>query len=198
MKRLLLIIILTFSLQSWTKADDIRDFEIEGMSIGDSALKYFSKNELEDKKKHGFIYKNKDDKFYSATLHNKDYFKVYDSVQLHLKKNDKKYIIYAIAGYNFFENNINECFKKVDEVSIDISDLLKDFKKESSKGKHKADPSGKSKFKRVSYQHKTGYVYIECWDWSDEITREKQWTDNFGVTISSIEFNKWMATKAYK
>ena len=42
MKRLLLILILTFSFQSLTKADDIRDFEIEGMSIGDSLLDYFS------------------------------------------------------------------------------------------------------------------------------------------------------------
>ena len=43
MKRLLLIFILTFSFQSWTKADDIRDFEIEGISVGDSALDYFTK-----------------------------------------------------------------------------------------------------------------------------------------------------------
>ena len=41
MKRLLLILILTLSFQSLTKADDIRDFEIEGMSIGDSLLEYF-------------------------------------------------------------------------------------------------------------------------------------------------------------
>jgi len=32
MKRLLLILILTLSFQSWTKADDISDFEIEGVS----------------------------------------------------------------------------------------------------------------------------------------------------------------------
>ena len=41
MKRLLLILILTFSFQSWTKADDISDFEIEGMSIGDSLLDFY-------------------------------------------------------------------------------------------------------------------------------------------------------------
>ena len=46
MKRLLLILILTLSFQSWTKADDIRDFEIEGMSIGDSLLKYVSLDEI--------------------------------------------------------------------------------------------------------------------------------------------------------
>ena len=45
MKRLLaylfLVLVLIFSLQSWTKADDISEFEIEGMSIGDSLLDYF-------------------------------------------------------------------------------------------------------------------------------------------------------------
>ena len=40
------VLILIFSLQSWTKADDISEFEIEGMSIGDSLLDYFSKDEI--------------------------------------------------------------------------------------------------------------------------------------------------------
>ena len=46
MKRLLLILILTFSFQTLTKADDIRDFEIEGMSIGDSLLDYFTNKQV--------------------------------------------------------------------------------------------------------------------------------------------------------
>ena len=50
MKRLLLILILTLSFQSWTKADDIRDFEIEGISVGDSLLDYFTKEEIKKKK----------------------------------------------------------------------------------------------------------------------------------------------------
>ena len=48
MKRLLLILILTFSFQSLTKADDIRDFEIEGMSIGDSLLDFMSITEIKN------------------------------------------------------------------------------------------------------------------------------------------------------
>ena len=47
MKIFISIIFLIFSLQSWTKADDIRDFEIEGMSIGDSLLDYFSKKKID-------------------------------------------------------------------------------------------------------------------------------------------------------
>ena len=46
MRIFLLVLILIFSLQSWTKADDIRDFEIEGMSVGDSLLNHFSKKEI--------------------------------------------------------------------------------------------------------------------------------------------------------
>ena len=43
MRVFIIVLVLIFSLQSWTKADDISDFEIEGMSIGDSLLKKFSK-----------------------------------------------------------------------------------------------------------------------------------------------------------
>jgi len=50
MKRLLLILILTLSLQSWTKADDIRDFEIEGISIGSSLLDKYNKSQIIKKK----------------------------------------------------------------------------------------------------------------------------------------------------
>ena len=42
-KLFFLLFIINIGLQSWTKADDISEFEIEGISIGDSALKYFSK-----------------------------------------------------------------------------------------------------------------------------------------------------------
>ena len=46
MRIFLIVILLVFSFQSWTKADDIRDFEIEGISIGDKLLEHFSKNEI--------------------------------------------------------------------------------------------------------------------------------------------------------
>ena len=55
MKRLLLILILTVSFQSWAKADDIRDFQIEGMSVGDSLLDYFTEKEIKKKKKNIII-----------------------------------------------------------------------------------------------------------------------------------------------
>jgi len=47
MRIFLTVLIFILNIQSWTQADDIKDFEIEEMSIGDSALDYFSKKELD-------------------------------------------------------------------------------------------------------------------------------------------------------
>ena len=58
MKIFLAVVILIFSLQSWTKADDIRDFQIEGISIGDRALIYTAKQELDKAKRIGLKIKN--------------------------------------------------------------------------------------------------------------------------------------------
>ena len=46
MRILSFIFIFIFSCQSLTKADEIKDFEIEGMSIGESLLDYFSNEEI--------------------------------------------------------------------------------------------------------------------------------------------------------
>ena len=43
MKTFILIFLLFISFQSLTKSDDISDFEIEGISIGDNALDHLAK-----------------------------------------------------------------------------------------------------------------------------------------------------------
>ena len=50
MKRLLVILILTLNFQSSSMADDIKDFKIEGMSIGDSLLNFFSEKDIKSRK----------------------------------------------------------------------------------------------------------------------------------------------------
>ena len=46
MKKLLGIVVLGLFLITPSQADDISDFEIEGMSIGDSLLDYFSESKI--------------------------------------------------------------------------------------------------------------------------------------------------------
>ena len=46
MKKLLAIVVLGLLLINPSQADDISDFQIDGMSIGDSLLDYISKKEI--------------------------------------------------------------------------------------------------------------------------------------------------------
>ena len=43
MRVFLAALILILSFQSWTKAEDINDFKIEGMGVGDSLYDFFDK-----------------------------------------------------------------------------------------------------------------------------------------------------------
>ena len=83
MKRLLLIFIFTLSFQSLTKADDVHDFEIYGLSVGDSLLKFKSKSIIEKKEK-GFIPSLNGEKFYRVPFIVED--DNYDVVAFYLKK----------------------------------------------------------------------------------------------------------------
>ena len=124
MKRLLLILILTLSFQTLLNADDIRDFQIEGISIGDSLLDYYKESEIKNKNKN-FYPKSK--KIYMIEFY--DNFKLYDAVAFHLQKNDENYIIESIKGVIFFDKNIKKCRKKMTKIELDVSNFLNIKKK---------------------------------------------------------------------
>ena len=84
MRFFLILLTLTFCVQSHSIADDIQDLEIEGMSIGDSLLDYVNKRTINTSRK----YEYDDEKFYTIDLI-LDKFKNYYAVQIHLKKNDQ-------------------------------------------------------------------------------------------------------------
>ncbi len=188
MRVFITVLVLIFSLQSWTKADDIRDFEIEGMSIGDSLLDYFSENEIKNNTRHNY-YKNKINfQFVAIEFYKHSLFKNYSGVQFHVKKNDKKYKIYSISGYDFYDNDIKGCYKKQNEIDKELSVLFKDAEREEGKHKLRSDKSGKSTIRRIFYTFESGdATAINCYDWSNKMLEENNWTDNLDVSIETKE-----------
>ena len=63
MKKLLWIVAIGLLFTLSAKADDISDFQIEGMSIGDSLLKFMTKKKVE---KNDLQYYPGDSKFYTV------------------------------------------------------------------------------------------------------------------------------------
>ena len=191
MRVFLASIILIFSLQSWTKADDISDFEIEGMSIGDSLLDYFSEEEI----KNARTYKYKNNKFIGADLWFKN-VEQYEIVQIYYKPS-KEYIISSVVGAIFFKD-INNCYKKKDEIVADLSKSLEDFKKiDHGTFPAREDETGKSTMTAVVFKLKNGEAGVTCSNYSSEFKIKNNYTDNIRVDISTKEFSDWLRYEAY-
>ena len=90
-----------------SKADDIRDLQIEGMSIGDSALDFFSETLIKNGTKSNPMNSAKQ-KYEVTTIYTKktgnyinvaDFdFAVFEAVEIIYKKNDSNFKIEAVSG----------------------------------------------------------------------------------------------------
>ena len=197
MKKLLLIFILTLSFQSLIKADDISDFEIEGMSVGDSLLDHFSKKKINDSKVNWYdsLEKNK----FVAFAFNSPKFEKYDFVDVWTKYNDNKFLINTIAGAMYFGENseikdINNCYSEQKNIANEIHKELPQAKKTGpSKLKHSIDPTGRSTYTDIYLRLNNGYeIVISCYDWSDELSKNENRADHLFITIRSEEVDKWL------
>jgi hypothetical protein len=192
MKTLLTLFVLLFS--SSVLADDISDFEIEGMSVGDSLLDYLNEKEINNNiiEIYGH-YKNQD--FTTVELNNHKILSQYDGLQINIKRNDKNYTIYAIlGGIHYTNQDIKKCYNEMKLIDKDISNLFNNLEKVGpEKQIHKADPSGDSTYTGIyNYFPSGAYIGVECYDWSNKIIKEKNWIDNLRVSIGSKEFYDWL------
>ena len=179
MRIFLSILLLLFSLQSWTKANDISEFQIEGMSIGDSLLNYFNEEYILEEFEIGKNeYNWTDQKF--ADVYKYGEVELYDNVNFSVKRKDKKYIIYAITGQITY-NNINDCLYKQKEIENDFSTLLGD--------KNPQDMTGKSKIHRIVFEFKSmDKIEIVCFD----LAKHMNQPSGLDVGIVSAEYRKWL------
>ena len=190
MKRLLLILILTFSFQSWTKADDIRDFEIEGMSVGENLLDHFNKEELNlFAISFGTAHSGIEVSSHDKNQNNYYSLKKYDGLQVsYIKDSNIFYRIIGFSGTKWYHNDIKNCLKKKDEIKPDIETFLKSSiidTFEEGKQKHWYDKSGKSFTYGTNYSLiNDDVVYLDCFDWSDEM----KFRDHLRITFSSSEY----------
>ena len=192
------LFLLLFSFQTPSLADDIRDFQIEGMSIGDSLLDYFSEEEINKIKKSYYPGSNK---FFRITTE-KPNMEIYEKLQFHLKHNDKNYKIYTISGLIFFrenKDNLNECNKVKKEIVKEISNLAKDIKIDDvGVEKYSLDKTGKSKHDTTYFDFKSGdYIKAQCVDYSNEFSKQQGgWYDNLRIAINFKEYTDWLTNEA--
>ena len=181
------IIVLIFSLQSISKADDIKDFAIEGMSIGDSLLDYFSEEEIiEGTRENSYL--NSDNTFTDTNLV-ASWFNTYDGIQATYKVNDKNYIIHSMDGGIFFARDDKACINKMDEIVNSLSDSFTnaEFLKQP-KSSHRQDKTGRSTVQGTNIWFENGNISIFCYLWVDPMKYENY----VAISTRTKEFNDWL------
>ena len=191
MKKLLAILILVFTLQTPSWADDIRDFQIEGISIGDSLLDYFSEEELKNTEK---TFYPGSDKFYMTTP--RKIYDIYADVTFHLKKNDDKYIIASLKGYLDFPNQLKACKEKKKEIVSEISSVITSAKEKKYDSRYEKLDDGKSIAYISDFEVDGGKIRIWCENWSKETEIKRNWFDALAVSAATSELNKWINTES--
>ena len=189
MKRLLLIIILTFSFQSWTKADDIRDFQVEGMSIGDSLLDFLTVKEI---KQNTIPYFNEVREYYIVGI--ADNLKKYDQVEIYLKSNDKSYEIKTILA-GVFMDDFNKCIKDKKEIVKKLDKMFTNVEKMSDSKNHDADPTGNSKQNIDQYNiNYPDHIRVECNKFSEQMKNSGLARNSLNIVVMAKEINDWIAS----
>jgi len=194
MKRLsLYLFLILFTLQTPSQADDIRDFQIEGMSIGDSLLNIFTKKEIDSIEP---TYYPNSRKFHGLPIIS-DKFKGYDQVTFGLKRDDKKYIVHSLSGDLYYENDFKNCMKKKEEILKEVSSLFIKQKRSDYKYVYKDIDDGKSFAEITDFIFKDSSSFrIFCVDWTLETEKKRDFTDMLSVTVSTSEWLRWL-DKAY-
>ena len=194
MRIFLSILILIFSLQSFSNASDITEFEIEGMSVGDSLLKFISKKSIKDEiaNKQTSVYYNND--YVSILLKDmRGKLLIYDDIKAVIKPNDATYKIYALEGILDF-SNIDECHKNQLEISDQIKNSL-DLKVEGDMWNLKKSrlPEPIKNIRYIDFDIKAdlseGSFRTGCYDY-------KKGVDVLMIMINSPEFDKYLIEEA--
>jgi hypothetical protein len=185
------LFLILFTLPTPSQADDIRDFQIEGVSVGDSLLDNYNKQEIVNKK--NFLFKSKD--YVSVQFYKDPRFELYDAVQFFVKEKDKNYEIYSIYGIIYFRNNIENCYPKKSEIVDEISNVFLKSKKKNYTFKYREDKSGKSKSTITEFYLQDGSIRVFCDDWGKVLEKERNWPDQLKVSIETSEFINWRKGK---
>jgi len=187
-------------------AEDISNFEIEGMSIGDSLLDFMNEDEILEgieETKERYHHLNEPYKFAQILLTKE--LLTYEGVSIYIKNNstnqyitdrNEKYIIYALSGMIIYNEDFDSCIQKRDEIEEVLSKMFQDADKSEFSGDYPADPSGESFAEAIEFLFPSGAeIELQCLNMEESFRIKKNWAEGLFVVIHSKEVIKWFADR---
>ena len=184
MKKFLLITILIINTCNHSLANSLKDFEIEGVSIGESLLDYVTEKEINSIQA-GFKYKT--DKFRTYRFEKIRDLNQYDKLNASVKTGDKNFIIVGIAGIYYYKN-LDECNSLKKEIQSYVKKEFEINDSDITKYPSSMDKTGKSIIYGIQNYLKPypslESININCYDF----TKESLMSPNLKVSVNTHEF----------
>ena len=194
MKKLLRILFLGLMYCNISFAEDITDFQVEGMSLGNSLLEYYSKkkilnettyeNEQGNNKEVGFLYLDGDN----------GEFKNYRRIKIGYKTKSENYKIILITAFVDINKDINKCIAKKKEITKDLENLFNNLDLEEYGWKqHSFDATSRTNSSVIYFPTSSTYrpfVRAICYDWS----KKSGYDDQLRVELVSSEYYEWLSS----
>ena len=201
MRIFLFVFILFLSLQSFTKANDIKDFELEGLSLGDSLLNFFNKKQITSEMNSGYAHFYKDNKFVKLAIGTSNEYSmrtnlnIYDEISVTIKPDDKNFIIYGLSGDIMCKDNIKSCYTKQKEIITDLkvffnNNIIIDEYEDS----HWIDDTGKSIVNVIEILSKNEelLIAVSVYDMNEDLG----YSDQISLEITSNEYENFLRNVA--
>jgi len=176
MKKILWIVLLFFFLNVKAYTDNITDFNIENISIGDSALDYFNEPQIVNSELDWFNYSYKE--YSTSLLPGKG---IYDWFKLTYKSNDDYFKILGIVGIivkNKYDSK--ECNNQLDTAALEISRIFEKTQQakkqmfnivyDPSKIFQETNSKGKSTATSILFDFNNGgEIILSCYDMEKKV-----------------------------
>ena len=176
MKKILWIVLLFFFLNVKAYTDNIKDFNIENISIGDSALDYFNEPQIVNSELDWFNYSYKE--YSTSLLPGKG---IYDWFKLTYKSNDDYFKILGIVGIivkNKYDSK--ECNNQLDTAALEISRIFENTQQakkqmfnivyDPSKIFQETNSNGKSTATSILFDFNNGgEIILSCYDMEKKV-----------------------------
>jgi hypothetical protein len=190
MKTLLLTLLLSIS--QITSADELSDFEVLGMSIGDSLIDFMPEVDIlyeieKYKSSNRYSHLKEPDKFFEITVPKQEN-DLYDGAEVFIKNTTKKdFTIYGIRGYRYYIEDFDACIKKRNQ----ISEILINFFPESKTGSLiTEDKTGITD--NFSIGNSERIIDANCINLEETFRLKNNFLEGLSFVIRNKEFSDWV------
>ena len=186
----LLFLVLVFILGCEQK-EYVKDFKVEGIAVGESLLRYFTKEDILKNTKYTRITGepiDPNEKYLDAQFSNYA-FETYQGLQVYYEKGDDDFKIHGIGGGIFYERDAQKCLNKFNEVSLILKEQYTTPKiSEDVDRKDEREGYGTTKYNALFLDFENGEsIEITCSDYDNDLLNV---ADVFQLNIYSKTLNK--------